>query len=279
MSTRVWLITGAGRGLGESFARAALEHGDHVVATARDVSALDPLVKAYPDRTMAVALDATDPDSITAAIATAKEAKGRIDVLVNNAGYGLGGAVEEISEKQLRRQMEVNFFGPLACTRAVLPLMREQGSGHIVQVSSVGGLVAFLYTGMYHASKWALEGISETLAQEVASFGIKVTIIEPGPFRTEWNGPSFDRAEPISAYDDILAKRRSDMSGALMGTQPGDPEKAAQVLVDLVNDPNPPLRLLMGHIAADTVRRVYDQRLQAWDQWDSVSRSVDFDDV
>lgn len=276
-ANRTWLITGAGRGLGESFARAALERGDHVVGTARDLAALEPLVQDYPDTATAAALDVTQPDSIVAAVDSALCATGRIDVLVNNAGYGLGGAVEEVSEEQARRQMEVNFFGPLACSRAVLPLMREQGGGHIVQVSSVGGIVAFMYTGMYHASKWALEGVSETLAQEVAGFGIKVTILEPGPFRTEWHGSSFERAEPMPAYDDVLAGRRHDMSGVLVGKQPGDPARAAQVLLDVVDNPDPPLRLLMGNVAADTARRVYADRIRSWDDWDAATRSVDFD--
>ncbi len=277
--TRTWLITGAGRGLGEHFARAALERGDHVVATARSVASLAPLLEDYPATATGVALDASEPDSIIAAVAAAREAMGRIDVLVNNAGYGLGGAVEEVSEEQLRRQMEVNFFGPLTCTRAVLPLMRAQRSGHIVQVSSMGGLISMLYTGIYHASKWALEGVSETLAQEVAGFGIKVTILEPGPFRTDWNGPSFERAAPMPAYDEVLAGRRHDMSGVLLGSQPGDPARAAQVLIDLVDSPDPPLRLLMGNVAADVVRRVYAERLRSWDEWDAVTRSVDFEAI
>ena len=255
MTERTWMITGAGRGLGLSFARAALARGDRVVATARNVAALDPLATAFPGQVRAVRLDATEPESIADAVTAAQEFCGRIDVLVNNAGYGLGGAVEELSEEQLRRQMEVNFFGPLACSRAVLPIMRAQGSGHIVQVSSIGGLAAFLYTGMYHASKWALEGISETLAQEVAGFGIKLTIIEPGPFRTDWNGPSFERAEPMAAYDEVLAGRRHDMSGALTGLQPGDPERAAQALLHIVDDAHPPLRLLLGNLAGQPKAR------------------------
>lgn len=276
-AARTWLITGAGRGLGHHFARAALGAGDYVIAAARDVSALEEITAAYPNQVCPVRLDLADQDTIRAAIDLGAQYTGRIDVLVNNAGYGLGGAVEEVTDEQLRHQMEVNFFGPVACTRAVLPIMRAQRAGHIVQISTIGGLAAFTYLSMYHASKWALEGFSESLAQEVSSFGVRVTIVEPGPFRTEWNGPSLVRATPMPEYEEVLAARRWKMSGVMTGSQPGDPSRAAQALLQMVDCAEPPLRLLLGNFPADTVRRVYAERLASFDAWDTLSRSVDFD--
>lgn len=203
---------------------------------------------------------------------------GRIDVLVNNAGYGLAGGVEEASEAEIRDQFEVNVFGALWCTQAVLPVMREQGSGHLLQISSIGGVAGFLNTGIYHASKWALEGFSESLAQEVAPFGIAVTIVEPGPFRTDWNGDSMTRATPLPAYDEILGGRREAMSGAQARTQAGDPHKAGQALLAVLDSPKPPRRLLLGKLAADIGPATYAQRLAEWAEWDAVARGADFDE-
>ncbi len=274
--TRTWMITGASRGLGRAFSEVALEAGDRVVATVRDTSSLDDLAAQHGDALLVVPLDVTDRAAVFATVERARSAMGRLDVLVNNAGYGLAGGVEEVSEEQVRQQFEVNVFGALWCTQAVLPGMREQGSGHLFQISSIGGVAAFPNTGLYHGSKWALEGISESLAQEVEGFGIGVTIVEPGPFRTDWNGDSMTRATPLPAYDDVLGPRREALSGAKARTQVGDPRRAGQALLQVLDSPTPPRRLLLGAFAADTGPRVYAQRLQEWEQWDGVARGADF---
>lgn len=276
LSPRTWFITGASRGLGRAFAEVALEAGDSVVATARRPEQLDDLVAAHPGKAVVLALDVTDKIAVEKVVAEAAAFTGRLDVLVNNAGYGLAGGVEEASEQEVREQFEVNVFGALWCTQAVLPLMREQQGGHLFQISSIGGVAGFLNTGTYHASKWALEGFSESLAQEVASFGIGVTIVEPGPFRTDWNGDSMMRATPMPAYDDILGGRREAMSGALARTQAGDPRKAGDALLRVLDSPTPPRRLLLGKLAADVGPATYQQRLAEWAEWDSVARSADF---
>jgi NAD(P)-dependent dehydrogenase (short-subunit alcohol dehydrogenase family) len=274
---RVWLITGGSRGLGRAFCQGALEAGDRVAVTVRDLAGVTDLSEQYGDRVLALALDVTDRGAVDAAVANVIERWGRIDVLVNNAGYGLAGGVEEVSEAQARRQMDVNFFGALWCTQAVLPTMREQQSGHIFQISSVGGLTAQPNTGLYCASKWALEAMSESLAMEVGPLGIRVTIVEPGPFRTDWNGNSMDRAEPNPAYDEVLAARREVLSGAHAGTQPGDPHRAAAALITLLGEEQPPLRLLLGAMAADHAPRIYRERLAEWERWDDLARSADFE--
>ncbi|HEV7207548.1 MAG TPA: oxidoreductase [Mycobacteriales bacterium] len=276
MTERVWFITGASRGLGRAFAEAALAAGDRVAATARRVEDLGPLIDEYGERVQSLTLDVTDRSAVFAAVADALRVHGRIDVAVNNAGYGLSGAVEEVSEAQARHQLDVNVLGALWCTQAVLPPMRAQRSGHIFQISSLGGVVAFLNGGLYNASKWALEGFSESLAQEVAGFGIHVTLVEPGPFRTDWNGTSMVRAEPMAAYDDVLRERRRQMSGEFANTQPGDPRQAAQALLTVLDAADPPRRLLLGKLAADVAPKTYHARLDQWQQWDEIARNADF---
>ena len=275
-SPRTWLITGASRGLGRAFAQVALDAGDRVVATARKPQQLDDLVAAHDGKVLALALDVTDRARVQQVVAEATAFTGRLDVLVNNAGYGLAGGVEEASEQEVRNQFEVNVFGALWCTQAVLPVMRRQSAGHLFQISSIGGVAAFLNTGIYHASKWALEGFSESLAQEVAPFGIGVTIVEPGPFRTDWNGDSMTRATPMPEYDEILDARRSAMDGSQARTQPGDPRKAAEALLTVLDSPTPPRRLLLGKMAADVGPAAYQARLQEWAEWDAVARGADF---
>ena len=275
-SPRTWLVTGASRGLGRAFAEVALEAGDAVVATARTPAQLDDLVGQHPGRALALALDVTDRAAVGAVVEEAAGFTGRLDVVVNHAGYGLAGGVEEASEQQVRDQFEVNVLGALWVTQAVLPVMRAQGAGHLFQISSIGGVTGFLNTGIYHASKWALEGLSESLAQEVAPFGIGVTIVEPGPFRTDWNGDSMVRATPIAAYDEILGARREAMSGAHARTQPGDPRRAGQALLAVLASDSPPRRLLLGAMAADLGPATYTRRLQEWAAWDDVARSADF---
>jgi len=274
--TRVWLITGAGRGLGQVFTEAAVGAGDSVIVTARTRESLEGLVSAHGSAVFPLMLDVKDRSAVIDAVAAGVEHFGRIDVLVNNAGYGLAGAVEELDEARIRAQFEVNFFGLLWCTQAVLPYMRAQRRGHIFQLSSLGGVIALSNLGGYNASKWAVEAMSDSLSQEVGSFGVKVTIVEPGPFRSDWNGTSMDRADPMSAYDDVLAERRDTLSGEHAFTQPGDPARAAQALLAVLNSEHPPLRLLLGRRAAELAPEVYRQRLAEWAEWDLVARGADF---
>ena len=277
MPNRIWLITGASRGFGRSFAQAALAAGDRVGATARDTSSLEDLVAEHGDAVLPIELDVTDRGAVFAAVRDVHDHFGRLDVVVNNAGYGVSGAIEELSEEQARRQLEVNLFGALWVTQAALPILREQGSGWIVQVSSIGGLAAFPLTGIYHASKWALEGFSETLRQEVEPFGIKVLMVEPSGFRTDWAGSSMDRAEPIDAYQriDQIAQRRAFQQEDNNGSQPGNPDLAAQALLDTLNRDDPPFRLLLGNVAYDVAVDRYETRLTEFRAGERVARAAD----
>lgn len=277
-ATRTWLVTGASRGLGRAVTEAVLDAGHTVVATARRPQALAGLAGKYGDRVVPLALDVTDRARAGEVVREAAARAGRIDVLLNNAGYGLAGAVEEVSEQQVRDQLEVNFLGALWCTQAVLPVMRAQRSGHILQMSSIAGIATYPNLGMYNAGKWALEGMSEALAHEVAGFGIRVTLVEPGEFRTEWSGAAMTRATPMPEYDEVLAKRRHGLSGAYAHLQPGDPYKAGLALLKLVDAEDPPVRLLLGNSAADLAPRVYRQRIEEWERWDSLTRTTDIQD-
>lgn len=277
MSIRTWFITGASRGFGRSFTQAALAAGDRVAATARDASSLDDLVAEHGDAILPIELDVTHRDDAFAAVRKAHDHFERLDVVVNNAGYGVSGAVEELSEEQARRQIEVNLFGALWVTQAALPILREQRSGWIVQVSSIGGLAAFPLTGIYHASKWALEGLSETLRQEVAPFGIKVLMVEPSGFRTDWAGSSMDRAEPIDAYQsvDLIAERRAAQREEKNGAQPGNPDLAARALLNTLDRDDPPFRLLLGNLAYDAAVDRYESRLREFRAGEQVARGAD----
>ncbi|MEY9968905.1 NAD(P)-dependent dehydrogenase (short-subunit alcohol dehydrogenase family) [Streptacidiphilus sp. MAP12-16] len=269
--SKVWFITGTSRGLGRAFAESALERGDKVAATARNVAALDGLVTKYGDEAvLPLALDVTDKAAVAVAVTAAHEKFGRLDVVVNNAGYGLFGMIEEITEQQLRDQMETNFFGAFWVSQAVLPILRAQGSGHIVQVSSVGGVVAFPSLGAYHASKWALEGFSESLAGEVAGQGIKVTVVEPGGFTTDWAGSSAAQAEPNPAYDQV----REALAARFGEARYADPADAGTALLQIVDAENPPLRVLFGTEPIEIIEPVYAQRLQTWADWEHVSRTA-----
>ncbi|MWA08044.1 oxidoreductase [Streptomyces sp. BA2] len=273
---RVWFVTGASRGLGRAITEAVLDAGDTVVATARSVEALDGLVEAHGERVVPLALDVTDRAAVFASVAEAVERTGRIDVVLNNAGYGLSGAVEEVTEQQVRDQFDVNLFGALWVTQAVLPVMRQQGAGHLLQMSSIAGVTTYPNLGMYSASKWALEAVGETLAQEAAEFGVRVTLVEAGEFRTEWSAGSMVRATPMAEYDEVLAKRRHGLSGAYAHLQPGDPRRAGEALLKLVDAEEPPLRLLLGNSAADLAPQVLRRRLVEWRAWDSLTRTTDF---
>ncbi|ROO87873.1 NADP-dependent 3-hydroxy acid dehydrogenase YdfG [Actinocorallia herbida] len=268
--SKVWFITGTSRGFGRTFTEAALERGDKVAATARDTSTLDDLAAKYGEAILPLPLDVTDKAAVGAAVKAAHERFGRLDVVVNNAGYGLFGMIEELTEEQLRAQVETNLFGAFWVTQAVLPILRAQGSGHIVQISTIGGIGAFPSLGGYHASKWALEGFSESLAQEVASHGIKVTLVEPGGFATDWAGSSAVHAAPNPAYDHI----RQAMAARSGDAQYGDPAAAGPALLEIVDAENPPLRVLFGSQPTAIVKHLYAQRLQTWSDWEHVSHAA-----
>ena len=267
MPNKVWFITGTSKGFGRVWAEAALARGDQVVATARDVKTLAALTEQYRDRVATLPLDVTDRAAVFRTIAQAKERFGRIDVAVNNAGFGLFGAIEEISETEARDQIETNLFGALWVTQAVLPIMRAQGSGHILQVSSIGGLNAFPTVGLYHASKWGLEGFSTSLAAEVAPLGIKVTLIEPAGYATDWGGPSAKRATPLPAYDGARATVASWRSGNV----PGDPQATGSAVLKIVDAKDPPLRVFFGTVGLPLTRAEYERRLQTWEQWNAIA--------
>lgn len=268
-----WFITGASRGFGREWTRAALERGDRVAATARDTSTLEDLVARYGDAFVPLQLDVTDRDAAIAAVADAHRALGPLDVVVNNAGYGHFGFVEELSEADIRQQMETNFFGLLWVTQAALPLLREQRSGHIIQVTSIGGLSAFPLLGAYHASKWAVEGLTQSLAAEVKEFGIKVTLVEPAGFATDWAGSSSIHSDPLPAYDD--QRRRAEESRAARNSSgPGDPGASAAALLQIVDAEEPPLRCLFGAAALSIVRADYESRLAGWEAWDHVAQQA-----
>jgi NAD(P)-dependent dehydrogenase (short-subunit alcohol dehydrogenase family) len=267
MTEKVWFITGSSKGFGRVWAEAALARGDKVAATARDPKTLQPLVERFGDQVAALALDVTDKAAVAAAIAAAHSKFGRLDVVINNAGYGLFGTIEEVSEAQARAQIETNLFGALWVTQAALPIMRAQGSGHIIQVSSIGGVNAFPTVGLYHASKWGLEGFSQSLAAEVAPFGIKVTIVEPGGYATEWGGASAKRAATIPAYDGARATIASFRSTST----PGDPQATGPAMLKIVDSKQPPLRIFFGSGGLPMTRAEYQRRLETWEKWNEVS--------
>ncbi|WP_426593498.1 SDR family oxidoreductase [Cellulomonas sp. McL0617] len=268
--TKTWFLTGTSRGFGREWAVAALERGDRVAATARDASTLDDLVATYGDAILPLTLDVTDRAADFAAVARAHEHFGRLDVVVNNAGYGQFGFTEELTEAELRDQMETNLFGAFWVTQAALPFLRAQGSGHIVQVSSIGGISAFPNIGAYHASKWALEGFSQALAQEVAGFGIHVTLVEPGGFSTDWGGSSARHATPLPAYDEFRVQMQ-EARAKRIGT-PGDPGSSAAAILRVVDAEVPPLRVFFGASPLGTAKADYTSRIATWEQWDDVAR-------
>ncbi len=270
--SKVWLVTGSSRGLGRSFVEAALSRGDKVAATARNTESLDELVAAHGDAVLPLAMDVTDKAAVLESVKRANEHFGRLDVIVNNAGYAQVGAIEELTEQELRDQLETNVFGAVWVIQAALPYLREQGGGHIIQLSSAAGLIAMPLGGAYHASKWALEGLNEALAGEVAEFGIKVTIIEPGGFATRKgkNPNPLDNghmAELNPAYDGL----RQRLAG-FSGKQPaGDPTAAAQALLKIVDAGNPPLRILFGQGFYPMIQQAYTDRLKTWTDWQDLS--------
>ena len=274
--SKVWLITGSSRGLGRALAEAVLASGDNLVATARDPAQLADLSERYGGQVLALALDVTDEVAAAAAVEAGVKRFGRIDVLVNNAGYGNVGSIEDTSLADFRAQIETNLFGTVIMTKAVIALMRGQGAGHIIQFSSVGGRIGPAGRGAYSAAKFGVEGFSEVLSKEVAPFGIKVTVIEPGGFRTDFAGASTVLAEGRTEYAETVGatvrfQREYD------GRQPGDPAKAAAVVIHIAGLDEPPFRLLLGSDAVRNVEKADAARIQADREWRAVSVSTDFE--
>ncbi len=269
----VWLITGSNSGFGGHIAQAALDRGDTVVATARRPETLDALLASAPDHVLVHALDVTRQGDSTAAVAAAIERFGRIDILVNNAGYGTVGAVEEIDIADLRAVMDTMFFGAVELTQAVLPHMRAQGSGAIVQISSMGGQWTAPGFGAYCAAKFALEGLSESLAAEVGAMGIDVMIVEPGAFRTEFGGTRMHRSREIPAYAETVGPTRAGVD-AMDGTQPGDPRKAAEAIISALATEHPPLHLALGADAVQMIGEAHTARRRDLEAWKELSLST-----
>jgi NAD(P)-dependent dehydrogenase (short-subunit alcohol dehydrogenase family) len=263
-------ITGASRGFGKIWAEAFLKRGDKVVATVRDLSTLNDLVKKYGKAILPVQLDVRDRAADFAAVKKAKEHFGVIDVLINNAGYGLFGAIEETTEQEARGQIETNVFGLLWITQAVLPIMREQGHGHIIQLSSVLGVVTLPVLGLYNASKFAVEGLSETLAAEVKDFGIKVSLIEPNGFSTDWSGASAFRTTNMPVYDKVKAAFQAGITDDAWG----DPAATTDAVLKLVDSENPPLRLFLGKVAYPWVKQAYEGRIAQWESWKELATAA-----
>jgi NAD(P)-dependent dehydrogenase (short-subunit alcohol dehydrogenase family) len=275
MPVKTWFITGASSGFGRAFAEHALAHGHNVVATARQVSGLDAFATSAPDRVMVITLDVTRTREVEAAIAAAVSRFGRIDVLINNAGYGVVGAFEETSDIELRALMETNFFGAMNVTRAALPTLRAQRSGAIVNISSLGGQLSFAGFSAYSATKFAIEGASEALAQEMAPFGIKVLIVEPGQFRTNLAGPSMRHMPVIDAYREVVGGTR-EFAHNMNGTQEGDPRKAAAAIETALDAPNTPLRLQLGADAVEAIRSHSETLLKDLVTWQALAGGTGF---
>ncbi|QFY09364.1 SDR family NAD(P)-dependent oxidoreductase [Nonomuraea phyllanthi] len=270
VSPRTWFITGASRGLGGAFALAALERGDQVAAAARTIERAD-FDEQYGDRLLALPLDVTDRDAVSAAVDTAVEHFGRLDIVVNNAGTMSSGMVEEFTEAEARAQLEVNFFGAMWVCQAVLPHLRAQASGHIVQISSIAALGGFPSTGMYSASKFALEGMSEALAMEAAPFGVKLSIVQPGGYWTDLY-TSMTTTSPLPAYDALRAELERQWAE---GSIDSEPRLAAEALLKLVDSENPPLRLLLGSMVYDLAFDISRGRMETWAGWEQVSRAAE----
>lgn len=277
-SPRVWLITGVSGGLGRALALEVTQNGDIVYGTLRKTEQLESFNKLVPGKTFGTLLDVNEHQQIAMVFDHILKKEGRIDVLVNNAGYGLMGAVEEVSMDEARQQMETNFFSVMAVTQAVLPIMRKQGYGKILQVSSMSGVRAYSGTGLYNASKFALEGLSEALALEVRHLNIDVILIEPGPFRTEWAGSSSVRAKKVIKDYDASSGERLKALQSISGNQPGDPVKAAKAIITAVNSETPPLRLVLGQVALNALREKSKSVEEEYSKWEAVSVNTSFEE-
>lgn len=264
------LITGASRGFGKLWAEAFLKRGDKVAATARNLDSLKDLVNQFGDSILPIKLDVNNRADCFDAVKKANEHFGKIDILINNAGYGLFGTIEETSEKEARDQMETNVFGLLWLTQAVLPVMRKQGHGHIIQVSSVLGITTLPVLGLYNASKFAVEGLSETLASEVKNFGIHVTLVEPNGFATDWGGASAAHTASMHEYDSVRQAFQAGLTEDIFGI----PESTVPAILKLVDSTTPPLRLFLGKVALPWVKQVYQDRLATWEEWQDVATAA-----
>lgn len=273
---KIWFITGSSRGLGRDLTKAVLQNGDKVAATARNIAQLDDLVAQYSDQILPLALDVTDYEAVYHAVAGAIAHFGRIDVLVNNAGFGIIGAAEAFTDEQARSQLETNLYAPIEITRAVLPYMRKQGGGRIFQISSIGGRVGNAGLTMYQAAKFGLSGFTEALSKEVAPLGIYVTSVEPGGFRTDWAGASMTYAREIDDY--ALVNQRTELFKSGKFTPVGDPVKAAGVMVELASHPNPPAHLVLGSEAIGILKSADQARQAEMEEWLAVSLSTDHDE-
>jgi NAD(P)-dependent dehydrogenase (short-subunit alcohol dehydrogenase family) len=274
----VWLITGCSTGFGRELAKLVLARGWRAVVTARNPETVADVAAGYDERALTMALDVTRREQIDTVVAAAKQRFGRIDVLVNNAGYGYLAAIEEGEDAEVRAMFETNVFGLVEMTKAVLPTMREQRSGLIVNVSSIGGLASFAATGYYHGTKYAVEGISESLAAEVRPLGIDVLIVEPGPFRTNWAGPSIKQSATTIADYAATAGERRKQTAARSGKQAGDPVRAAHAIIDAALSDQPPLRLLLGKMALDVARKKIASMSSDFDAWEETTLGADFPD-
>jgi len=274
--SKVWFITGCSTGFGRELASLVLELGNKVAVSSRNPDDIKDIVAAYPDTALSLKLDVTKPSEVKEAVEKAEAHFGRIDVLVNNAGIGYFGAIEESEEPEVRRMFEINFFGLADVTKAVLPIMRRQRSGHIVNVSSVGGFVAFPAIGFYNATKFAVMGYSESLAKETAHLGIKVTVVAPSGFRTNWAGKSAnDTKIKIDDYANSAHANQSNIRG-YSGNQPGDPVRAAKAIVKAVESENPPVRLLLGAAALKNARLKIAELQNDFDTWAETTEGADF---
>jgi NAD(P)-dependent dehydrogenase (short-subunit alcohol dehydrogenase family) len=276
--SKVWFITGSSRGLGRALTEAVLAKGDQVVATARQPQQLDDLVTKYPQQILPLQLDVTNKKEITAAVEQAVKHFGRLDVLVNNAGFGVVGAAEAFTDEQVRSQLETNLYAPIEVTRVVLPYMRKQRSGRILQISSVGGRAGNPGVSIYQAAKFGLSGFTEALSKEVAPLGIKVTSVEPGGFRTDWAGASMSYAPAIEGYETTVnARAEYFQTGKFVPV--GDPVKAAQAMVNLAEHPEPPMHLVLGSEAAGMLKQADENRKAEFEKWLPVSLSTDHDEA
>ena len=266
---RVWFITGSSTGFGRELAEQTLESGYKVVATARNTETIKDLAAKYPENARALQLDVTNADDVKTSVAKAVEEFGTIDILVNNAGYGLGGGIEEPSEEQIQKQYDTNLFGVIRMMRAVLPLMRKQKSGHILNVSSVVGFKAFASSGYYSSTKFAMESLSEALSQEVAHLGISVTLVEPGGFRTDFAGRSF--VFPANRIEDYITSKRVDNISEIDGAQPGDTKKGVAAIINMVETVNPPLRLPLGEDCVTAMEEKLRDVQKNIDEWRDVA--------
>jgi NAD(P)-dependent dehydrogenase (short-subunit alcohol dehydrogenase family) len=275
-SSRVWFITGASTGFGRLLAEELLRRGERVIATARDISKVEDLTRAHPENGRAFALDVTKPNQITSVAEKAIAAFGHIDVLVNNAGYGVNGAIEEVSDDEFEPMFQTNIYGLIRTTRAFLPHFRERRSGHILNLSSIGGLVGLPGWGFYNATKFAVEGFSEALAAEMKPLGVYVTLIEPGAFRTDFLGRSGKLAErELPEYAETAGKAREYLK-TQSGKQQGDPQKAIEAMIAVVDSPEPPVHLLLGNMALTRFRDKLAQWQTEIGDWESVTTGADF---